>query len=91
MYTTTGEKMTWAEFESRFNSGESIFIGDYPKEDKEEFKKYAHSHTMKETEEWLEKHDASLDIMYTNGRPDCYDKWNGECAAIRCTDGYLWN
>lgn len=47
---------------------------------------------MAETEEWLEKNGLNLDIMYTEeGRPDCYDKWTGECAGIRCKDGYLWN
>lgn len=91
MYTTTGEKLTWAEFDRRRNNGEKIFIGDYPKEDKLQFKKFAHSHTKKETENWLTANDFSLDIMYTKGRPDCYDKWNGECAGIRCLDGYLWN
>lgn len=50
MYTTTGEKLTWAEFNARVEKGEKIFIGNYPKEDKEAFKKYAHSHTKAETE-----------------------------------------
>ena len=31
MYTTTGEKLTWAEFERRYAAGEEIFIGDYPR------------------------------------------------------------
>ena len=50
MYTTTGEKLTWAEFEARREKGEEIFIGNYPKEDQNNFVKFAHSHTMKETE-----------------------------------------
>ncbi len=29
--------------------------------------------------------------MYTNGFPDCYDKWTDECAGIRCTDGWIFN
>lgn len=29
--------------------------------------------------------------MYTNGRPDAYDRWNGECAGVKCKDGWLWN
>ena len=91
MYTTTGERLTWKEFNNRRANGEKIFIGEYPKKDKEAFKAFAHSHTKKETEEWLDANDMSLDIMYTKGRPDCYDKWSGESAGIRCTDGYLWN
>lgn len=91
MYTTTGEKLTWAEFEERRAQGEEIYIGDYPIEDKMAFKEFAHKHTKCETEQWLVDHEASLDIMYTDGRPDCYDEWSGECAGIRCTDGYLWN
>lgn len=91
MYTTTGEKLTWAEYEARREKGEEIFIGDYPKEDQNNFVNFAHSHTMKETEKWLKDNDFNLDIMYTDGRPTHYDKFNGECAAIRCLDGYLWN
>lgn len=91
MYTTTGEKLSWKEFDERRAKGEEIFIGDYPKEDKDAFKKYAHSHTKAEVLEYLESKDMNLDIMYTRGMPDCYDKWSGECAGIRCTDGYLWN
>lgn len=49
MYTTTGEKMSWKEFKTRREQGEKIYIGDYPKEDKEAFLKYAHSHTVAET------------------------------------------
>lgn len=33
MYTTTGEKLTWAEFDARVEKGEKIFIGEYPFED----------------------------------------------------------
>lgn len=91
MYTTTGEKMSWKEFEKRRNNGEQIFIGNYPKEDKNAFKKFAHSHTKRETKSWLDRNEANLDIMYTNGRPDCYDKLSEDCAGIRCTDGFLWN
>lgn len=91
MYTTTGEKMSWKEFETRREQGEKIYIGDYPKEDKEAFLKYAHSHTVAETEKWLKDNDFSEDIMYTNGRPDAYDRWNGECAGVKCKDGWLWN
>lgn len=91
MYTTTGEKMSWKEFETRRENGEEIFVGDYPKKDKEAFKKFAHSHTRRETEKWLDDNEANLDIMYTKGYPDCYDKWSEGCAGIRCTDGYLWN
>ena len=91
MYTHTGEKLTWAEFEARRSAGEELYIGEYPKEDKEQFKKFAHSHTKAEVKKWLENNDFSLDIMYTNGRPDCYDEWSGECAGIRCVDGILWN
>ena len=59
---------------------------------KEEFKQYAHKHTMAETEDWLDNQGLNLDIMYnSNGRPDCYDVWNGECAGVRCKDGILWN
>lgn len=59
---------------------------------KDEFKKYAHQHTMAETEEWLNNQGLNLDIMYNNnGRPDCYDVWNGECAGVRCKNGILWN
>lgn len=91
MYTTTGEKLSWKEFETRRENGEEIFVGEYPKEDKEAFKKFAHSHTKAETLKWLEDNDFNLDIMYTKGYPDCYDEWSGECAGIRCKDGYLWN
>lgn len=91
MYTTTGEKLSWQEFNERREKGERIYIGNYPREDKDQFLQFAHSHTKQETEDWLEKNQASLDIMYTDGRPDAYDKWNGECAGVRCTDGYLWN
>lgn len=91
MYTTTGERLTWAQFEERRNAGEQLFVGEYPESDRRAFKEYAHSHTKEETEKWLVEQDASLDIMYKNGRPVCYDKWNGECAGIRCKDGYLWN
>lgn len=87
MYTTTGEKLTWAEFDARVAKEEKIFIGDYPKEDKKAFKAFAHSHTIEETEAWLKNRDFSLDIMYPGG----YDEWNGECAGIRCKDGWLWN
>lgn len=87
MYTTTGEKLTWAEFDARVAKGEKIFIGNYPEEDKRTFKAFAHSHTIEETKAWLENRDFSLDIMY----PGCYDEWNGECAGIRCKDGWLWN
>lgn len=31
MYTTTGEKLSWAEFEARRNTGEELYIGEYPK------------------------------------------------------------
>lgn len=91
MYTTTGEKLSWQEFEQRRANGEKLFVGDYPEKDKKAFKEYAHHHTMVETEQWLIKQDFNLDIMYTKGRPDCYDKWSGECAGIRCKDGILWN
>lgn len=91
MYTTTGEKMSWSEFEARRKNGEQIYVGNYPSEDKRRFKEFAYTHTKKEVLDWLNKNDFSLDIMYTDGRPDCYDKWNGECAGIRCKDGYLWN
>lgn len=91
MYTHTGEQLSWAEFDARRNAGEELYVGEYPKADKNQFKKFAHSHTKKETMAWLENHDFSLDIMYTNGYPDCYDMWSGECAGIRCVDGILWN
>ena len=91
MYTTDGVKMSWKEFDTRRENGEEIFVGNYPIEDKKAFKKFAHSHTVAETEQWLVDHDFSLDIMYTDGYPDCYDEWSGECAGIRCTDGWLWN
>ena len=91
MYTTTGEKLSWKEFEERRANGEEIYVGDYPKKDKDDFKHFAHHHTMAETEAWLIERDFNLDIMYTKGRPDCYDEWSGECAGIRCKDGILWN
>lgn len=91
MYTTTGEKLTWAEFNARKEKGEEIFVGEYPKEDKEAFKEFAHCHTKAEAIQWLKDHDFNLDIMYTNGYPDCYDKWSEGCAGIHCKDGYLWN
>lgn len=91
MYTTTGEKLSWKEFAARKAQGEKIYIGNYPIEDKIAFKRFAHSHTVAETKEYLESNDWSEDIMYTNGYPDCYDKWNGECAGIKCLDGWIWN
>lgn len=91
MYTTTGEKLTWLEFERRREKGEEIYIGDYPKEDKEAFLAYAHTHTVKETEDWLLANNFTEDIMYTQGRPDACDRFNGECAGVRCTNGWIWN
>lgn len=91
MYTTTGEKLPWIEFKRRRKQGEKIYIGNYPIEDKTDFKKFAHSHTVKETIAYIKFNDWSLDIMYTDGHPDCYDKWNGECAGIKCLDGWIWN
>ena len=91
MYTTSGEKLSWREFEERRNNGEALYVGNYPQKDKDDFKQFAHHHTMKETEQWLIERDFNLDIMYTTGCPDCYDEWSGECAGIRCTDGILWN
>jgi hypothetical protein len=91
MYTTTGEKLTWKEFEERRNNGEQIFIGDYPKEDQQAVLQFAHQHTVKETEQWLIDNDFTEDIMYTKGRPTAYDKWSGECAGVRCLDGWIWN
>lgn len=92
MYTTTGEKLTWAEFNRRHAAGEEIFIGDYPREDKDAFLRYAHSHTVKETEQWLIDNEANEDIMYNEvGRPDAYDRFDGECAGVRCLDGWIWN
>jgi hypothetical protein len=91
MYTTTGEKLTWAEFDKRRENGEEIFVGDYPEEDKKAFLQYAHTHTVAETEQWLIDNDFSEDIMYTKGWPDTYDEFNGECAGVRCLDGWIWN
>ena len=76
MYTDKSEKLNWTEFDERAKR-ELIFIGNSPKDKKEMFLKYAHSHTKAETEKWLDDNDLNLDIMYNeNGRPDCYDKWN---------------
>lgn len=92
MYTDKGEKLNWTEFDERRAKGEQLFIGDYPKDEKEMFLKYAHTHTKAETLIWLDRNDMSLDIMYDkNGRPDCCDRWNGECCGVYCTDGFLWN
>ena len=91
MYTTTGEKLSWKEFEERRKNGEALYIGNYPREDKDQFLEFAHSHTIAETEQWLVENNASLDIMYTDGRPDACDRFNGECAGVHCKDGYLWN
>lgn len=91
MYTTTGEKLTWREFTERKKNGEELFIGDYPKEDQQAFLQYAHTHTVKETEQWLEDNDFTEDIMYTRGRPTHYDQFNGECAGVKCLDGWIWN
>lgn len=91
MYTTDGRKMTWKEFENRRENGENIFVGEYPKEDVKAFLEYAHTHTKKQVEKYLEDTQASLDIMYVNGRPKYYDEWSGECAGVRCLDGILWN
>ena len=92
MYTTTGENISFAEFEARRAKGERLYVGTYPLKDKNNFKSYAHSHTRQETLNWLNKNQFSLDIMYDgNGYSDCYDKKQEECVGIRCTDGYLWN
>lgn len=91
MYTTTGEKMSWKEFDTRRANGEELYIGDYPEEFSREFIAFAHKHTIAETQKWLEEKEATEDCMYINGRPRFYDKWNGECAGVRCTDGYIWN
>ena len=92
MYANKGEKLNWTEFDEKRAKREFTFIGDSPKDKKEMFLKYAHSHTKAETEKWLDDNDMNLDIMYNeNGRPDCYDKWNGECCGVYCTDGILWN
>lgn len=92
MYANKGEKLNWTEFDKKRAKREFTFIGDSPKDKKEMFLKYAHSHTKAETEKWLDDNDMNLDIMYNeNGRPDCYDKWNGECCGVYCTDGILWN
>lgn len=90
MYTTTGEKLTWEEFDKR-RKQEEIFIGEYSKEDKKAFLEYAHTHTVAETEQWLVENNFTEDIMYTNGYPDTYDKWDGECAGVHCTNGWIWN
>ena len=57
------------------------------------FKKFANSHTVEETEQWIENHNTSLDDMMYNsiGRPINYDIFQEECAGIYCTNGILWN
>ena len=90
MYANKGEKLNWTEFDEKRAKREFTFIGDSPKDEKEMFLKYAHSHTKAETEKWLDDNDMNLDIMYNeNGRPDCYDKWNGECCGVYCTDVFF--
>lgn len=91
MYTTTGEKLTWAEYNARWEQTKNIFIGNYPKEDSERFLAYAHKHTKKEFLEFLDKEEANLDFMYVDGRPRFYDEWRGEVCGVRCKDGWLWN
>ena len=60
---------------------------------RKEFKQFAHSHTVKETEEWVKNHNTSLDdMMYSStGRPVNYDTFQEECDGIYCVDGTLWN
>ena len=60
---------------------------------RKEFKNFAHSHTIKKTEEWVKGHNTSLDdMMYSSmGRPINYDIFQEECAGIYCVDGILWN
>ena len=41
MYTTTGEKLSWQEFDERRKNGERIYIGNYPREDKDQFLQFA--------------------------------------------------
>ena len=60
---------------------------------RKEFKKFAHSHTIEETIQWVDNHNTSLDDMMYNsiGRPVNYDTFQEECAGIYCIDGILWN
>ena len=52
MYTDKSEKLNWTEFDEKRAKRELIFIGNSPKDKKELFLKYAHSHTKAETEKW---------------------------------------